>query len=179
MDWFDKIARRVRQPTTLRDRSAAVQVPPREAIPDYEDCPVQPNDILQALVFGQFGRSKKGRVWCPSPDVEVVMDTNGRGFVVWKSGYGWKFRLKPQMLCHGPMLRSGEGMKAGTSKKPVEPRPAPVQGTKQDAVSALINLGWRASTSRKAIDKALETLGPGQWPLEKVVKAGLKEARTV
>jgi holliday junction DNA helicase RuvA len=53
--------------------------------------------------------------------------------------------------------------------------PAPVAGAAQDAVSALINLGFRPTEASMAVAKADEELGAGAG-LDALVRVALKKA---
>ncbi len=51
---------------------------------------------------------------------------------------------------------------------------APAGGISEDAVSALVNLGYRRAEAFSAVAKAMGDLG-GEAPVEALIKAGLKE----
>jgi Holliday junction DNA helicase RuvA len=52
--------------------------------------------------------------------------------------------------------------------------PPPVGGLEADALSALVNLGYRRAEAQAAVAKVLERLGDGA-SLDAVIRDGLKE----
>ena len=52
--------------------------------------------------------------------------------------------------------------------------PPPVGGVEADALSALVNLGYRRAEAQTAVAKALERLGDGA-SIDAMIREGLKE----
>lgn len=101
-------------------------------------------------------------------DLIGAIQAGDRGALTRAPGVGAKLAVR--LLTE---LREKAGaMPAGIGFSPV--LPAPVAGVESDALSALVNLGYRRAEAQAAIAKVLERLGEAA-PLDAVIRDGLKE----
>lgn len=98
----------------------------------------------------------------------AVIQAGDRGGLTRAPGVGAKLAVR--LLTE---LREKAGaMPAGIGFSPV--LPAPVGGVEADALSALVNLGYRRPEAQAAIGRAAERLGEGA-SLDALIREGLKE----
>ena len=101
-------------------------------------------------------------------DLIAAIQAGDRGSLTRASGVGPKLAIR--LLTE---LREKAGaMPAGPGFSPV--LPAPPQGPAADAVSALINLGYRRPEAQAALDRVTARLGEAE-PVERLIRAGLRE----
>jgi len=101
-------------------------------------------------------------------DLIGAIQAGDRGALTRAPGVGAKLAVR--LLTE---LREKAGaMPAGVGFSPV--LPPPVAGVEADALSALVNLGYRRAEAQAAIAKVLERLGESA-PLDAVIRDGLKE----
>ncbi len=91
-----------------------------------------------------------------------------RGSLTRASGVGAKLAVR--LLTE--LREKAGGMPTGVGFSPV--LPAPVGGVAADALSALVNLGYRRAEAQAAVAAAMERLGDGAG-LDAVIRDGLKE----
>jgi Holliday junction DNA helicase RuvA len=101
-------------------------------------------------------------------DLIGAIQAGDRGALTRAPGVGAKLAVR--LLTE---LREKAGaMPAGVGFSPV--LPPPVGGVEADALSALVNLGYRRAEAQAAVAKVLERLGDGA-SLDAVIRDGLKE----
>ena len=101
-------------------------------------------------------------------DLIAAIQAGDRGSLTRASGVGPKLAIR--LLTE---LREKAGaMPSGTGYAPVVPLPP--QGAAADAVSALINLGYRRPEAQAALDRAQARLGPDET-LDRLIREGLRE----
>jgi Holliday junction DNA helicase RuvA len=101
-------------------------------------------------------------------DLIGAIQAGDRGALTRAPGVGAKLAVR--LLTE---LREKAGaMPAGIGFSPV--LPPPVAGVEADALSAMVNLGYRRAEAQAAIAKVLERLGESA-PLDAVIRDGLKE----
>jgi Holliday junction DNA helicase RuvA len=101
-------------------------------------------------------------------DLIAAIQAGDRGSLTRASGVGAKLAVR--LLTE---LREKAGaMPTGIGYSPV--LPPPVMGVEADALSALVNLGYRRAEAQTAIAKALERLGDAA-SLDAIIRDGLKE----
>lgn len=101
-------------------------------------------------------------------DLIAAIQAGDRGSLTRAPGVGAKLAIR--LLTE---LREKAGaMPAGVGFSPIVP--PPVGGVAADALSALVNLGYRRAEAQAAIGAALERLGDGA-SLDAVIRDGLKE----
>ncbi len=101
-------------------------------------------------------------------DLIAAIQAGDRGALTRASGVGAKLAIR--LLTE---LREKAGaMPTGHGFSPI--LPPPVAGVEADALSALVNLGYRRPEAQAAVAKAMERLGeaPG---IDQVIREGLKE----
>ena len=101
-------------------------------------------------------------------DLIAAIQAGDRGSLTRAPGVGAKLAVR--LLTE---LREKAGaMPSGTGYSPV--LPPPVAGVESDALSALVNLGYRRAEAQAAIARVMERLGDGAG-LDTVIRDGLKE----
>jgi Holliday junction DNA helicase RuvA len=101
-------------------------------------------------------------------DLVAAIQAGDRGALTRASGVGVKLAVR--LLTE---LREKAGaMPSGIGFSPV--LPPPVGGVEADALSALVNLGYRRPDAAAAVDRVLKRLGEGA-ALDAVIREGLKE----
>lgn len=101
-------------------------------------------------------------------DLIAAIQAGDRGALTRAPGVGAKLAVR--LLTE---LREKAGaMPTGVGFSPV--LPPPVGGVEADALSALVNLGYRRAEAQAAVAKVLERLGDGA-SLDAVIRDGLKE----
>jgi len=101
-------------------------------------------------------------------DLIAAIQAGDRGALTRAAGVGAKLAVR--LLTE---LREKAGaMPAGVGFSPV--LPPPLGGVESDALSALVNLGYRRAEAQSAIAKALDRLGEAA-SLDAVIRDGLKE----
>ncbi len=101
-------------------------------------------------------------------DLIAAIQAGDRGSLTRASGVGAKLAVR--LLTE---LREKAGaMPTGIGFSPV--LPPPVGGVEADALSALVNLGYRRAEAQTAVAKALERLGDGA-SIDAMIREGLKE----
>ena len=101
-------------------------------------------------------------------DLIAAIQAGDRGSLTRASGVGAKLAVR--LLTE---LREKAGaMPTGIGFSPV--LPPPVGGVEADALSALVNLGYRRAEAQTAVAKALERLGDGT-SIDAMIREGLKE----
>ncbi len=101
-------------------------------------------------------------------DLVAAIAAGDRGSLTQASGVG--ARLAVRLLTE--LRDKAGGMPTGIGFSPVLPPPA--LGTEADALSVLVNLGYRRPEAHAAVGRALERLGAAA-PLDQVIRDGLKE----
>ena len=101
-------------------------------------------------------------------DLIAAIQAGDRGSLTRASGVGAKLAVR--LLTE---LREKAGaMPTGIGFSPV--LPPPVGGVEADALSALVNLGYRRAEAQPAVARALERLGEGA-SIDAMIREGLKE----
>ena len=124
---------------------------------------------LLTTVQGVGAKVALGILSALSPrDLIAAIQAGDRGSLTRAPGVGPKLAIR--LLTE---LREKAGaMPTGIGFSPV--LPAPVGGVAADAISALVNLGYRRAEAQVAVAAALERLGEGAG-LDAVIRDGLKE----
>ena len=124
---------------------------------------------LLTTVQGVGAKVALGILSALSPrDLIAAIQAGDRGSLTRAPGVGPKLAIR--LLTE---LREKAGaMPTGIGFSPV--LPAPVGGVAADALSALVNLGYRRAEAQTAVAAALERLGEGAG-LDAVIRDGLKE----
>lgn len=124
---------------------------------------------LLTTVQGVGAKVALGILSALSPrDLIAAIQSGDRGSLTRASGVGAKLAVR--LLTE--LREKAGGMPAGIGFSPV--LPAPVGGIEQDALSALLNLGYRRPEAQAAVGRVAERLGAGA-ALDAVIRDSLKE----
>lgn len=102
-------------------------------------------------------------------DLVAAIAAGDRGSLTRAPGVGP--RLAVRLLSE---LRDKAGAMPSGSGAGLPPVPAPSGGPAEDALSALVNLGYRRPEAQAAIARVLERIGPDQ-PLDAIIRGSLRE----